>query len=120
MNTESKTNWLINGLLSIILALLVGVYIRTSDNSAYAAGGWETDGIMAMSTAPLNERLVIVDTKKQSICVYKTRTNKFRLFQARNYKYDLEIEDSAAIEKGQGASYVDTWTMYLEHLYKKK
>lgn len=123
MAEKTRNIWIVNGLLAVILALLGAYYVRSGATPAYAAGGgWETDGVMAMSTTGDNERLVLVDTAKQSIMVYKILNKQFRLVGARSYKYDVEIEDSAGtrIEKtGTGASYLEIWQMYQEHLNQK-
>jgi len=114
MTEKTKTTWIINGLLAAILVLLVGYYINLSSPPAYAAGGgWDTDGIMA-TTAMDSDRLVLIDTKNKAICVYKTTGNLFRLVGARSFEFDIEVEDSAGgpIEKGQGMTWMQMYTMY--------
>jgi hypothetical protein len=124
MNENTKNTWMINGLLAVILALLAGYYIHNGSAPAYAAGGgWETDGVMAMSTSGDNERLVLVDTGKQNIMVYKILNKQFRLVGARSYKYDVEIEDSAGSDiekKGTGATYLDVYGFYQKHINTPK
>jgi hypothetical protein len=123
MSEQTKSKWAINGLLAVILVLLSGYYIRNGVAPVHAAGGgWETDGVMAVATSGDNDRLVLVDTGKQNIMVYKQLNKQFRLVGARSYKYDIEIEDSAntPIEKsGTGATYLEVWTLYQKHLKEK-
>ncbi|HYF51944.1 MAG TPA: hypothetical protein VEJ63_21225 [Planctomycetota bacterium] len=116
MSEQTKNKWIVNGLLAVILALLGGYYIRSGVASAFAAGGgWETDGVMAISTVGDNDRLVLVDTTKQNIMVYKILNKQFRLVGARSYKYDVEIEDTAGTkieQSGTGATYLEVWQFY--------
>ena len=102
--SDTKTNWVINGLLAVILALLVGFYLHTTSSKAYAAGGgWETNGLLAI-TATEGEDLILVNTDPndkaagQTIMLYKATgaAGKLRLIGARSYKYDLELIDTAA------------------------
>lgn len=120
MSENTKNTWMINGLLAVILALLAGYYIHSGSAPAFAAGGgWETDGIMALSTTGDSDRLVLVDTGKQNIMVYKILNKQFRLVGARSYKYDVEIEDSAGSEiekKNTGATYLEVYTYYQNHV----
>ncbi|HYG75734.1 MAG TPA: hypothetical protein VEK08_12080 [Planctomycetota bacterium] len=114
---ETNNAWTINALLAVILVLLCAVYFNASSKSAHAAGGgWDTDGVMALTTAADNERLILVDTKKMNIMVYKPLGNKFNLVGARNYEYDVQIEDSEGtqIEKGNGKTYMEIFRIYHE------
>ena len=57
-------------------------------------GGWETIGIM-VTTGNVTERLVLVDTTKKNIMIYHYRVaGGVCLSGVRNYKYDVEIEDT--------------------------
>ncbi|MBI3828519.1 MAG: hypothetical protein HY291_03325 [Planctomycetes bacterium] len=107
--------WIENVVLGAVLALLACVYVAMPEHKAHAAGGgWDTNGVMAVTTKAL-ERLVLIDTNKQNICVYKTLgAGQFRLVGARSYKYDVEVKDSAgtAIEKGNGVTYVEMKKIY--------
>ena len=101
MSDTAKTAWTINGLLAIILLLLGGYYFDRSSTPAYAAG-WDTNGVMVASAVE-TERLVLVDTTKKNIMVYRVINNIFRLVGARSYEYDIEFEDTAGVptvEKG--------------------
>lgn len=110
MNEKPKTRWTINALLAVILALLLGYYFQSPAQKAHAAGGgWDTDGIMALSTAADNERIVLVDSKKQNIMVYKQQGNKFRLVGARSFKYDVEIPDAEGDKLGNDATFLKVW-----------
>ena len=114
MTTNTKTAWLINGLLAVILVLLVGHYAGSTAPAYAAGGGWDTDGIMA-TTALDTERVVLIDTKNKQIMVYKTTGKMFRLVGARSFEYDVLVEDSAAgpIEKApQGMTWMQMYTMY--------
>jgi hypothetical protein len=117
MSEKTKTAWIINGLLAVILVLLLGYLINLNATPAYAAGGgWETDGVMA-TTALDTEHVILIDTKSKTIMIYKNTANAFRLVGARSYEYDVEVEDTAgtAIEKGQGA----TWKVMRDQYEKK-
>lgn len=114
MSEQTKNTWTINALLAVILALLTAYYFRSSETPAYAAGGgWDTDGIMAVSAAD-TERIVLVDTKNKTVMIYKTLGNAFRLVGSRSYEYDMEVEDSAGtvIEKGQGRTWMNMFEDY--------
>lgn len=115
MTEANKQTWTINALLAVILTLLVGYYVQQSSAPAFAAGGgWETDGVVAGTTTDI-ERLVVVDTKKQNIMIYKTAQGRaLRLVGARSYKYDVEIEDSAGtpIEQGNGRTFKEVYDIY--------
>ncbi len=115
MTEATKQTWTINALLAVILALLVGYYVQQHSAPAFAAGGgWETDGVVAGTTTDI-ERLVVVDTKKQNIMIYKTAQGRaLRLVGARSYKYDVEIEDSAGtpIEAGNGRTFKEVYDIY--------
>ena len=116
MSERAKTNWMMNGLLAVILVLLAGKYAssRALPTAHAAGGGWETDGIMVLPITTLNERFVLVDTKKQNICVYHGRANgTFGLVGARSYKYDIEMEDTEKLKGvGTGLTYVQVKTLY--------
>jgi hypothetical protein len=103
MSEKSKQAWLINGLLAVILAILIAIYAGMSGAKAYAAGGgWDTNGVMAMVSGA-NEKLILINTDPndktsgQQIMLYKAQGTggKFRLIGARNYKYDIELIDTA-------------------------
>ena len=112
MNEKLKTDWIINGLMAVILVLLVGNYMNGSAKNAYAAGdggGWGTNGIM-VGTTGANERLVLVDTNKQNIMIYRSRAGGgMGLTGARSYKYDIEMEDTGTTKiKNGGMTFFDT------------
>ena len=85
-----------------ILAILIAVYAAIPGSKAYAAcGGWDTNGVMAMTAGP-NEKLILINTDPndkvsgQQIMLYRIEgAGKFRLIGARNYKYDVELIDTA-------------------------
>jgi len=113
MNEKLKNAWTINALLAVIAVILAAVYLHTPAQDAHAAGGgWDTDGIMALSADSDNQRVVIIDTKKQNINIYKSQNNRFRLVGARSYKYDVEIEDSATINVGNGLTYAAVYNAW--------
>jgi hypothetical protein len=129
MNERNRTTWVINGLLAAILVLLAGHYLNVLSPPAYAAGGgWETDGVIATSVLDA-ERLVLIDTKNKTICVYKTTGNMFRLVGARSYEYDIEVIDSAPprkgqaailpIEHGNGVTWMEMYNIYKTHIQKR-
>lgn len=118
MSDNTRNAWTINALLAAILVLLAGYYFNTGGSTpAFAAGGgWDTDGVMAISSASDNERLVLIDTKKMNIMIYKPQANKFRLVGARSYEYDVQIEDSEGtpISTGNGKTYMEVFKIYHE------
>ncbi|HEY3318885.1 MAG TPA: hypothetical protein VGP72_00205 [Planctomycetota bacterium] len=122
MREKLRSLWTINALLAVILALLCTWYFHTPAQKAYAAGGgWDTDGIMAVNTASDNERVVLINTKKQVIMIYKPQANKFRLVGARSFEYDVQIEDSEGtnISSGQGKTFMQIFQIYNELKNKK-
>ena len=112
----NKHAWTVNGLLLCILALLAVYYVTLPGAQALAAGGsWDTDGIAVVTSQKANERLIIIDTQKQNICVYRNQgAGQFRLVGARCYKYDVEVKDSkgSPIEKGNGVTYFQMKQIY--------
>ena len=122
MNESKRNAWLINGLLAVILALLVGFYLNTGSSTALAAGGgWETNGIMAI-TGSQNEQLVILNTDPndktagQNIMIYRAEgaAGKFSLIGARSFKYDVELVDTSATPQleqkyQQGATFTEVF-----------
>jgi hypothetical protein len=111
--------WFENALLLAVLVLLAVLYVGRAGAPALAAGGgWETNGVIALSSG--GEKLILVDTNKKNICIYKVRgVGEFRLVGARNYQYDVEIEDTAApdgsagvTERGPGWTYVEVRRFY--------
>lgn len=114
MSEKTKNVWIINGLLAVILLLLGGLYLRTSGQNAYAAGGgWETDGVMALSTSA-TENLVLVDTKNHNFMVYRVQgKGKFTLIGARSYEYDVMYEDTAYNpDIVRGFKFMDSYQLY--------
>lgn len=114
MNERLKHMWQINALLAVVLVLLVGNYARNhSLSNANAAGAAWTD-VMVLPAKGTNERLVLVDLTKQNICLYKERNGGgFGLSGARNYKYDVEIEDSEKAKiPGNGWTYIQAMAAY--------
>lgn len=113
MGKQSNT-WLQNAGLALLLGLLSCAYFASPASPVQAAGGgWETNNIMALTTDP-GERLVLVDTRKKTICIYKNLgAGQFRLVGARSYKYDVAVKDSAKtpIERGNGVTYLQVKQM---------
>ena len=120
MNTRAKNSWLLNlGLASAGTITLLLLHLLGAQAPVHATGGsWDTDGILVNTTESEIERLVIVDTRSQSIMVYKTEgLGKFRLTAARSYKYDLELQDTSKndeIEQHSGATVLRIYDMYEE------
>lgn len=116
-----KNSWTINALLAAILALLCGYYYNMNSQKAYAGTGWDTNGVMALSAAGENERLVIIDTTKQNFMIYKTQgVGQFRLVGARSYKYDVEMDDTAASPYEKSATYGTFLQVYKDYISKGK
>ena len=112
MNNHRET-WIINGLLAVILALLVGFYVNRGVPSAAAAVGG--DAVMAMSTSGPADHLVLVDTNNQNIMVYQVRgKGNFGLIGARSYKYDVEMEDTTYVNQitNVGITFAEAYQMY--------
>jgi len=122
MNEKLKNVWVVNGLLAVIAVLLGGYYANRPSQKAYA-GGWETGGIMALASTGENERLVIVDTTKKNIMVYRAQgAGMFRMVGARSYKYDVELEDTAGspYEKNVAhGTYAQVYKDYMASTSKK-
>jgi hypothetical protein len=94
-------------------ALLGGLYIRWSGPEARAAG-WDTDGIAAVAEDHVADWLVLVDTKRKTICMYQTQgTGMFRLMTARSYQYDVQLKNTAGqnLEKS-GATFREAKELY--------
>ncbi len=111
MNDAFKNSWVINGLLAVILVLLVGNYLSAITQHPRLKP-LEHGTRMAQwfsQTQGDNERLVVVDTTKQTIMVYHARVGGgFGLVGVRSYKYDVEIED---LEK-RGGGNTKPWTNF--------
>ena len=110
MSSRAKQAWLLNAGLAVMF-LIAAVVIRNISTPVYAAGGgWDTNGIMANTTEGDAERLVLVDTTKKNIMVYKTEgAGQFRLMSARSYRYDAALEDTSKadeLEKRNGVSFM--------------
>jgi hypothetical protein len=106
--------WFGNLFLAGILALLMTAYFRQDLQPAEAYAGWETDGIMCIATGG-NARLVLVDTKKKNICLYRTLgAGDLRLVGARGYQYDVEMMDGTQVPAIQqrGITYVEAKQIY--------
>jgi hypothetical protein len=96
--------------------VLLAVYLGTrlagppADGLAMAAAGagWEPGkGLVAVTTgAPGTDtnRLVLVDTVKKRLAVYKINSKSLGLVAMRGYQYDLKLDDSVALD-GQEWSY---------------
>ncbi|MEI6234591.1 MAG: hypothetical protein WCT04_16170 [Planctomycetota bacterium] len=112
MNDTTKSQWITNGLLAVILVLLTSNYLNSHSKLANAAdegGGWGTNGIMVGAINNPSERVVLVDTKKQNIMIYRSQAGgKFGLSGARSYKYDVELIDTEGKKLGaNGWTYLD-------------
>jgi len=118
MSNRAQSEWRTTFAVATVL-ILCAVLMRYLQTPALAGGGsWETDGILANTTEGDNERLVIVDTKLNLLLIYKTDgVGQFRLCGARNYRYDVEMKDTAGIdeiEKKGGINFVRSYEMYQE------
>jgi hypothetical protein len=100
---------------------LVGVYAFLPGQRAYGAGGgWETEGIMALAASG-QTRLLLVDTRKKTMCMYRTRgLGEFRLVGARNFQYDVEIKDTAGAKEIEykGINYFQVKDLYEREMAK--
>lgn len=119
MNNFSTFNaWALN--VALVIALIgagATAHLRSKANAA--GGGWATDGIMANAIDFDNERVVLIDTDKKQIAVYKVQgSGQFRLIAARDYKYDLLLEDTsgvAEIETHNGITAMRAAELWEEH-----
>ena len=103
MNTHnSRRAWLINGALA--LTLTAGLIAGRMKSEVHAAGGgWDTDGFMANTIDSDTERVVLIDTNKKNIAVYRMQgSGQFRLIGARDYRCDLLLEDTSRIPEIEG------------------
>lgn len=110
MTPREKQAWLLNlGLVALFLAATL--LARQFSAPASAAGGsWDTDGMMINTTESDADRLVILDTDKKAIMVYRTEgSGTFRLMSARSYMFDGDLEDAsgvAEIENRNGVTFM--------------
>jgi hypothetical protein len=121
MQNERKV-WRQNFIFGLVLFVLLVAYAWLPSKPAQAAGGgWDTNGVMALA-APSGDRLLLVDTNKMHMCMYRTLGLQLRLISARSYKYDVEIKDSAGtdIEKGDGMTYIEVKRLYDEKEKNRK
>lgn len=120
---EKQSLWFQNVLLLGLVALLIGLYVFLPGRTAQAAGGgWETHGILCVS-AEGDGRVMLVDTEKKTMCVYRTRgLGEFRLVGARNFSYDVEIEDTAGSKdvEYKGVNYFDVKAIYEQNAAKNR
>src|ERR1700750_653521 len=115
MNSHAKREWFNTAALAF--GLLLAVALLRPMGSAQAAGGsWDTDGILVNTTESDRDRLVLIDTTKQRLMIYKCdRAGSFRLINARCYKYDLELEDTSKaeeFEKKGGATFSRVYELF--------
>jgi len=100
MTTRAKPEWLRTVTIGAALLVAIAVFKNPLQDAYAGGGGWDTDGILVNSTETDRDRLVLVDTLKQRILVYKTDVaGQFRLVNARCYKYDLELEDTSKVDE---------------------
>ena len=110
-----------------MLAAYVGARLAGSGRKgrALAAGagvGDPKDGLVAVTTGALgadSNRLVLVDTNKKKLMVYRLRPNYMRLIAVRTYKYDLKLE-SVTGSPGNGYSFEATRDIILKSKMKKE
>jgi hypothetical protein len=63
----------------------------------------------------------LIDTQKKTMAVYRTRgLGEFRLVGARNFKYDVEIEDTSGSKdvEYKGANYFEVKSIYEQSTKK--
>lgn len=116
MSDTAKREWFNTAALACGLVLAVAL-IGSPLKEAHAVGGsWETDGILVNTTESDRDRLVLIDTNKQRLMIYKCdRAGSFRLINARCYKYDLELEDTSKFEefeKKGGATFSRVYELF--------
>jgi hypothetical protein len=120
MNAYSTFNaWALN--VALVIALIgagATAHLRSKANAA-GGGGWGTDGIMANPIDGDTDRAVVIDTDKKQIAVYKIQgTGQFRLIAARDYKYDMLLEDTSGvpeIENKNGITAFRAYQLWEEH-----
>ena len=113
MNVYSTFNaWALN--IALLIALIgagATAHLRSKANAA--GGGWATDGIMANSIDSDNDRVVVIDTDKKQIAVYKIQgTGQFRLINARDYKYDVLLGDTSGVPEIESRSGITAMRAY--------
>jgi len=116
MSERAKREWFNTAALACGLLLAVAL-LKSPLQNAYAVGGsWETDGILVNTTESDRDRLVLIDTNKQRLMIYKCdRAGSFRLINARCYKYDLELEDTSKAEEFErkgGATFARVYELF--------
>src|SRR5437660_1527145 len=94
---NARRAWMINGALA--LALTAGLCAGRMKATVNAAGGgWDTDGVMANTLDSDTERVVLIDTNKKNMAVYRLQgTGQFRLIAARDYRCDMLLEDTSKL-----------------------
>jgi hypothetical protein len=120
MNSQQNFNgWALNVALAIaLIGATMTVHLRSKVNAA--GGGWETNGVMANSIDSDTDRVVVIDTNTKNMAVYKVQgSGQFRLVGARDYKYDLLLEDTSKvpeIETKNGITAVRAYELYMAHV----
>jgi hypothetical protein len=96
-SNNARRAWLINGILALVLT--AGFCAGRMRSMVHAAGGgWATDGVMANAIDSDAERVVLIDTNKKNMAVYKLQgTGQFRLIAARDYRCDMLLEDTSKL-----------------------
>lgn len=87
-----------------------------------AGAGNSRDGLVAVTTGAQgvdSNRLIVVDTNRKRIMVYRLRPNYMRLIAVRSYKYDMKLEDIKR-SPGNGFSYEETKALLTRSKMKKE
>ncbi len=121
-------NW--KKVVLVMAAALVAAYLGARmagparEDRALAAGGGagnSRDGLVAVTTGATgtdSNRLIVVDTNRKRIMVYRLRPSYMRLIAVRGYKYDMKLENVARAP-GNGFSYEETRNLIFRSALKK-
>jgi len=95
---RSAGKWLVVALLAVIATcLLIEVGFATSPAGAQVTAGAGAGKIFVVAGQVSRDTygLYLIDTQNATICMYEwlPGTRKFRLMAARNYSFDLKLDD---------------------------
>jgi hypothetical protein len=86
----------------LVVGLLLVLLWRGSPPRAPVPAAQDTNGVYAFSgfdQRGIGGVMYVVDTNRQTICVYRALGNDIRMLSARSYTFDVQVEDSDRIRK---------------------
>ncbi|MHC4914498.1 MAG: hypothetical protein ACYTGB_03320 [Planctomycetota bacterium] len=112
-----------------MLAAYFGARLASPDAGSVALAGGasvseDRGSMVAVTTAAQggdSNRLILVDTAKKRILVYRIHSNYMRLIAARPYKFDLKLQTTDSVRvPGNGLGYADTHKLVMQSDLKKE